>query len=171
MGMHSSHPHTYKHTIMRYFTFILIFFLYCSCGRKQAHEQPNVLFIAVDDWNDWVGCLDGKKEVMTPNLDRLASQGMLFTVAHCAGPQCNSSRTALLLGKMPSSTGIYGNSQWWIPNVPGVVSLPSWFRRHGYNTVGAGKIFHHTGGFNDPEAWDQYFIWNAKARTNGMTEV
>ena len=156
---------------MRGFTFFLLLFVVCSCVKDQPGEQPNVLFIAVDDWNDWVGCLDGKKEVMTPNLDGLATKGVLFSEAHCAAPVCNPSRTAILLGKMPSTTGVYQNSQWWIPNVPGAISLPAWFRRNGYVTAGAGKLFHHTEGFNDPEAWDQYFVWNAKAKTNGMTEI
>lgn len=156
---------------MRYFALIIIPFLYCSCNTYQSGEQPNVLFIAVDDWNDWVGCLGRKKEVMTPNLDRLASKGVLFSEAHCPSTVCNPSRTAILLGKMPSTTGVYDNSHWWIPNVLGAISLPAYFRQNDYVVAGAGKIFHHTAGFNDPQAWDQYFVWNEKAKTNGLTEI
>ena len=115
---------------MRYFIISIILVLFCSCNTDEPEEQPKVLFIAVDDWNDWVGCLDGKKEVMTPNLDRLASKGVLFSEAHCAAPVCNPSRTAILLGKMPSSTGVYENAQWWLPNVPGAISLPAFFRKN-----------------------------------------
>ena len=156
---------------MRYFTIVIILFLLCSCNTDDPGEQPNVLFIAVDDWNDWVGCLDGKMEVMTPNLDRMASKGVLFSEAHCAAPVCNPSRTAILLGRMPSSTGVYENSQWLLPNVPGAISLPAFFRKNGYDVSGAGKLFHHTAGFNDPEAWDQYYVWNERAKNNGLTEI
>jgi arylsulfatase A-like enzyme len=156
---------------MKYLITIVFIFLCCSCSSNKVDEQPNVLFIAVDDWNDWVGCLNGKKEVLTPNLDRLASKGVLFSEAHSPSTVCNPSRTAILLGKMPSTTGVYVNSQWWIPNVPGATSLPACFRQNGYYVAGAGKLFHHTAGFNDPEAWDQYFVWNEKAKTNGLTEI
>ena len=61
-------------------------------------DKPNVLFIAIDDMNDWVGCLDGYPGTRTPNIDRLAQRGVLFTNAHCAAPVCNPSRTALLTG-------------------------------------------------------------------------
>jgi arylsulfatase A-like enzyme len=153
------------------FFFAVAISLLKACHSENFETAPNVLFIAVDDWNDWVGCLDGKKEVITPNLDILASKGALFTEAHCAAPVCNPSRTAILLGRMPSSTGVYENAQWWLPNVPDAISLPAFFRKNGYLVTGSGKLFHHTAGFNDPEAWDQYYIWNEKAKKNGLTEV
>ena len=61
-----------------------------------CNERPNVLFIAVDDLNDWVNCMGGRKGVHTPNFDRLAKRGMLFTNAHCAAPACNPSRVAIM---------------------------------------------------------------------------
>ncbi|MEO7650373.1 MAG: sulfatase-like hydrolase/transferase, partial [Bryobacteraceae bacterium] len=76
-----------------------------------AKSKQNVLFIAIDDLNDWVGCLGGHPGVHTPNLDKLASQGVLFRSAHCAAPLCNPARTALMTGRRPSSTGVYTNSQ------------------------------------------------------------
>ena len=71
-------------------------------------KQPNVLFIAIDDLNDWIGCLGGHPQARTPNIDRLAAMGVLFTNAHVQAPLCNPSRSSLLTGMRPSSTGIYG---------------------------------------------------------------
>ncbi len=83
------------------------------------HAQPwNVLFIAIDDLNDWTGALKGHPQSVTPNLDRLASQGMLFANAHCAAPACNPSRTALMTGIRPSTSGIYLNPQPYFDRFP-----------------------------------------------------
>ncbi len=76
-----------------------------------AADHPPVLFIAVDDLNDWVGVLGGHAQTSTPNLDRLAARGMLFRAAHCAAPLCNPSRTALLTGVRPHESGVYSNWQ------------------------------------------------------------
>ncbi len=119
--------------------------------------RPNVLMIAVDDLNDWVGCLGGHPQVKTPNLDRLAKRGMLFTNAHCAAPVCNPSRTALLTGRRPSSTGLYDNGGLWHEALPGVATIPSHFKANGYYTAGGGKIYHHANGYNRRGDWDAYF--------------
>ena len=76
-------------------------------------NRPNVLFIAVDDLNDWVNCMGGRKGVLTPNIDRLAARGVLFTNAHCSAPSCNPSRVAVMTGVAPWSSGIYNNGQDW----------------------------------------------------------
>jgi arylsulfatase A-like enzyme len=117
-------------------------------------KQPNVLFIAVDDLNDWISCLGGHPDCKTPNIDRLASRGVLFSNAHCAAPACNPSRAALMTGIRPSNSGVYLNSQPWRPVMPDVVTLPQHFSKHGYQSVGSGKIFH--GRYNDPDSWDDY---------------
>jgi choline-sulfatase len=119
-------------------------------------QRPNVLMLSVDDLNDWVGCLKGYPGVQTPNIDRLARRGVLFTDAHCPAPLCNPSRTAILTGLRPSTTGIYNNEQYWRPNYPGLVTLPMHFRRNGYHVAGAGKVFHHVAGFNPPDQWDEF---------------
>lgn len=103
-------------------------------------KQPNVLFIAVDDLNDWISCLGGHPDCKTPNIDRLASRGVLFTNAHCAAPACNPSRAALMTGVRPSSSGVYLNSQPWRPVMPDAVTLPQHFRNNGYEAIGSGKI-------------------------------
>ena len=119
--------------------------------------KSNVLLLCVDDMNDWAGCLGGYPGFSTPNIDRLAERGTLFTNAHCPSSVCNPSRTAILTGMRPSRSGVYDNQQWWRPAHPAVVTLPERFRCAGFETAGAGKIFHHTDGFNPPDQWDQYF--------------
>ncbi len=118
--------------------------------------RPNVLFVSVDDMNDWLGCLHGYPGVSTPNIDRLASRGALFSDAHCAAPLCNPSRTALLTGLRPSTSGIYNNDHYWRPALRDVATIPMCFRQNGYHAAGAGKVFHHVAGFNPPDQWDEF---------------
>lgn len=122
-----------------------------------AAEHPNVLMIVVDDMNDWVGCLGGHPDVKTPNIDRLAKRGLLFTNAHVAAPVCNPSRVATLTGRRPSSTGIYGNETSWIEALPDVPTIPGHFKANGYHVVGGGKVNHHMPGFNRRSDWHDYF--------------
>ncbi|MFI4851204.1 MAG: sulfatase [Gimesia chilikensis] len=135
---------------------LLLSLILCPETRVEAAEteRPNVLFIAVDDLNDWISCLGGHPDCKTPNIDRLASRGLLFTNSHCAAPACNPSRAALLTGIRPSSSGVYLNSQPWRPVMQDVVTLPQHFRNHGYQSIGSGKIFH--GRYNDYGSWDDY---------------
>jgi arylsulfatase A-like enzyme len=121
-----------------------------------AGKRPNVLFISVDDMNDWVGCLRGYPGVSTPNIDRLAKRGVLFADAHCAAPVCNPSRTALFTGLRPSTSGIYDNDQYWRPALPGIKTIPEYFRQNGYYAAGAGKVLHHVAGFNPPDQWNEF---------------
>lgn len=124
---------------------------------SNSSPRPNVLFLCVDDMKDWVNCLGGYEgTVHTPNIDRLARQGMLFTNAHCASPKCAPSRAAILTGMRPSTTGLYDNGHWWLPNLPDVITIPKHFSNHGYRVVGAGKIFHHTAGNHPPNQWDDF---------------
>jgi choline-sulfatase len=117
----------------------------------------NILFLAVDDMKDWVGCLGGYEgTVQTPNIDQLADKAMLFRNAHCPSPKCAPSRAAIMTGLKPSTSGLYDNGHWWLPNHPDVVTLPAHFRSHGYQVVGAGKIFHHTAGNHPPNQWNDF---------------
>ena len=125
-------------------------------------ERPNVLFIAIDDLNDWTGKLGGHPQARTPNLDRLADQSVWFRRAYCAAPACNPSRAALLTGIAPHRSGVYFNSQPWRSALPDVVTLPALFKEAGYEVLGAGKIFH--GPFPDPDAWHAYFPSPRKTR-------
>lgn len=121
----------------------------------QAADKPNVLFISVDDLNDWIGALGKRADVKTPNLDRLAARGVLFTKAYCAAPACNPSRTALMTGLRPSTTGIYHNDQPWRPVLKDTVTLTQYFQAAGYQVTGAGKIFHNA--YNDTASWQDYY--------------
>lgn len=128
-----------------------------GCIPEEQNQSPNVLIICVDDLKDWTGYLGGYEgTVHTPNMDALAERGMSFTNAHASATLCCPSRNAFFLGRRPSSTGLYNNNQWWKPNHPGLVSMPQYFRQHGYYAAGAGKLFHHTPGNNPPCSWDEH---------------
>ena len=83
-----------------------------GCSAERPPDHPNVLFIVIDDLNDWVGPLGGHPQVQTPNLDRLAARGTTFLNAHVQAPLCNSSRSSFLTGLRPSTTGIYALNPW-----------------------------------------------------------
>ena len=111
-----------------------------------APRQPyNILFIASDDLNDWVGSFGGSPQARTPNMDRLAQRGaVVFQRAECAGPVCCPSRSAMLSGFMPHRSGVYNNSQNMLraPLVQTHATLPEYFSKNGYHSVSMGKIFH-----------------------------
>lgn len=119
-------------------------------------EKPNVLMIAIDDQNDWIGYLGGHPNAKTPNIDALAKRGTGFTNAHCQAPLCNPSRASLMLSKRPGSTGIYGLKPWFrdVPELADLETLPQYMRRHGYKTYTAGKIYHGNYGRTVPKEWD-----------------
>jgi arylsulfatase A-like enzyme len=147
---------------------LVLVFLSVSASVSNAQEDAafDVLFIAVDDLNDWVGYLGGHPQTQTPNIDRLAARGMAFMNAQSPSAVCNASRSAILTGLHPSTTGIYGNAPDWrsVEILNDKQTLPGYFRSNGYDTRGAGKIFHaHTyrengmAGFNDPNGWDDFY--------------
>lgn len=115
---------------------------------------PNILFIAVDDLNDWIGCLKGHPQTLTPNIDRLAASGTLFTNAHCPAPACNPSRSAIMTGIAPNQSGLYDNRQKMREVLPTADLMPKHFSRHGYYSLGSGKILHY---FIDAQSWDDYY--------------
>lgn len=140
---------------------ILFLFFFSACQNKKQvsqasikhetikAEKPNVLFIIVDDLNDWVGYLKGHPQSYTPNINRLAARGIAFNNAHCNSPLCGPSRSSLLTGKFPSSTGIYFHiadtalAIYQENQMPEVAFLPDYFEQAGYKTFGVGKIFHN----------------------------
>ena len=124
------------------------------CSLSHAADKPNVLFIAVDDLNDWIGCMKGHPQALTPNIDRLAARGVLFTNAHCAAPACNPSRAAVFSGRMPNITGVWSNQSGPLSKkYPEGRTLTTAFGRAGYRTLGTGKLL-HTGGRSD---FDEYY--------------
>ena len=124
----------------------------------QAAERPDVLFIAVDDMNDWISLLDPESPIQTPNLERLAAKGMSFTKAYSASPACNPSRVATITGIRPSSSGVYGNASDWRGALPERLTIFQQFRGAGYFVAGAGKIFHHhlDGAFHDDASFEEF---------------
>ena len=124
---------------------------------EETPTRPNVLFIAVDDLNDWIGCLGGHPQAKTPNIDRLAARGVLFERAYCSAPACNPSRASLMTGIRPSTSGIYHNPQPWrrSPVLRRAITLPQHFMQNGYHAEGGGKIYH--GAFPEAASWHVNF--------------
>lgn len=146
---------SHRIVISTVFRLTMILFV-VGVSMADASEKPDVLFIAIDDLNDWVGHLGGNPDVKTPNLDALAKRGMSFTNAHCVAPACNPSRAGLLSGLRPSSTGIYSNSHDWQNTLADVLTLPQFYRQQGYHVLGGGKIFHGNGVID--RYWDDYYV-------------
>ena len=119
-------------------------------------KKPNVLFIAVDDLNHWVGHLGRNRQTKTPNLDRLAKRGVTFPRAYCAAPVCNPSRAALMSGLRPGSSGVYDNGQDWKPVIAKEKTLTTQFLKAGYDVYGCGKIYHANA--HRPGEWTDYFV-------------
>ena len=107
-------------------------------------KKPNILLIAIDDLNDWIGCMGGHPQAKTPNIDRLAARGVLFDNAHCQASVCNPSRASMMSSLYPATTGIY----FLTPNLAASpvarknTLMPKRFEQEGYHVTGAGKIFH-----------------------------
>ena len=112
-----------------------------------AEKKPSVLFIMVDDLRDWTGYSTDSSDVSvhTPNLDALAEGGTVFTSAHCAAPVCLPSRTALLTGLSPATTGVYTNSEQWPVELRTALTLTQHFMQSDYRVIGYGKIYHGQG--------------------------
>ena len=118
-------------------------------------RRPNVLFIAVDDLNDWIEPLGGHPQAKTPNFKRFAKQSVCFTNANCPSPGCNPSRTAIMTGLAPYTSGVYSNYQDWREVILKRKTIGAYFRKQGYFSAGAGKIFHYH--MVDPDCWDEYW--------------
>ncbi|GAA4237851.1 hypothetical protein GCM10022291_26040 [Postechiella marina] len=117
-------------------------------GQSKKNQKPNVLFIMVDDMNDWVGAFGGNPQALTPNMDKLAAKSTVFKNAYCSAALCNPSRTSMLTGYQPFTTGVYGNVEVFrkIKGFENTVTLPQYFAKNGYKTAAAGKIFHNPRG-------------------------
>jgi arylsulfatase A-like enzyme len=112
----------------------------------------NVLFLMSDDLRPELGCY-GHPHVQTPHIDALAAAGVRFDRAYCQFPLCNPSRTSLLTGRHPTTTGVLDNLTWFRAAHPDFVSLPQHFKANGYVSLRTGKIFH--GGIDDTDAWTE----------------
>lgn len=163
--------------------------LISSFNQKKKHPEPppNVLMISIDDLNDWLGCLNGHPNAKTPNIDRLAAKGVLFSNAHCQATNCGPSRASIMTGLRPSTSGIYGqinDNKIRIDNkmTEDIIFLPEYFKQNGYHTMGIGKIFHENapdgvydelvgrlGGFGP---WPgKRFVWSGETEKKGYTRT
>ena len=120
--------------------------------RSPPKKKLNVLFLIADDLRPELGAY-GHPFVKTPNIDRLAARGTRFDRAYAQYPLCNPSRTSLLTGRYPTETGVMDNNKYFRAAHPDWVTLPQYFKSHGYSTLRAGKIFH--GGIDDAVSWTE----------------
>lgn len=129
-----------------------------------AQDKPNVLFIAIDDLNDYVNCMNGSIQAFTPNIDKLAKAGVLFTNAHCQAPICGPSRASIMTGLYPSTSGNYLQlSDKDIPKSNRVTKeatfMPDYFEQYGYKTMAVGKIYHNGDAAKTFDEYGGKFSW------------
>jgi len=133
-------------TVSRILLSLFIICLVSSLTAAEAGSKLNVLFIVVDDMRNDLGCY-GSEQVKTPHIDRFAQRGIAFQRAYCQYPICSPSRSSVLTGLRPDSTGVNNNyEQNWKhfrEKVPDVVTLPQLFRKNGYFSARVGKIYHY----------------------------
>ena len=127
------------------------------CGINNTKtDRPNVLFIAVDDLRPELGCY-GSTHIKSPNIDRIAGEGITFTRAYCQSAVCNPSRASLLTGLRPDTIRVWDLRTDFRDNVPDAVTLPQYFKQNGYFSTGIGKIFHNV--IPDPLSWSEPKIY------------
>ena len=131
----------------------IAFLLTLRAGVAQGQQKKNVLFIVADDLRNELGCYGSIAQ--TPNIDKLADKGLLFQRAYCQQTLCNPSRSSFLTGLRPNTLRLWVNNVHFREHNPDVMTLPLWFKQHGYVTRDVGKIFHNwaTKEHGDSRSW------------------
>jgi len=135
--------------------------LFATQMRAASERKPNVLFLVVDDLRPQLGCY-GHKQMLSPNIDRLASDGVVFLRSYCQVPVCGASRASLLTGVRPTRDRFIGFNTRAEKDLPGALVLPKHFRNNGYHTISNGKVFHHQNDCADSwseEPWRPAGVW------------
>ncbi len=132
--------------------FILSTFFSSCSSHVTPNKKPNILFIAVDDLRPELGCY-GSRAIKSPNIDKLAEEGMVFTRAYCQQAVCNPSRASLLTGMRPDQIRVWDLRTDFRDNVPDIVTLPQYFKQNGYQSVAIGKIYHNN--IPDTLSWSE----------------
>jgi iduronate 2-sulfatase len=135
--------------------------LFAGQENRTGRKRPNVLFIAVDDLRPQLGCYEHKK-MISPNIDRLSSDGVTFLRSYCQVPVCGASRASLLTGVRPTKDRFLGYDTWAEKDLPGALSIAKHFKLNGYHTISNGKVFHHKNDCRDgwsEEPWRPKGSW------------
>lgn len=162
---------------MRILLIMLIAFSISGCNLnaeknegQQTIRKPNVLFIAIDDLRPELGCY-GTENIITPNIDGLASEGILFNRAYTQQAVCGPSRNTLLTGLRPDALGITDLHTFFRTKAPDVVTLPQFFLQRGYQSEGMGKIYHTGHGNSDDSLSWTTNHWTARKITNAREAI
>mgnify|MGYP003326284302 FL=1 len=138
----STRSFAFQRSVQNLFSTVITLLLGLSSFAEHISTKFNILYFNIDDLNDWIGCLQSHPQVITPNIDRLAERGLLFTNAHCVVPACSGSRAANWTGLSPINNGVYGNGQRIEKTMPNATMLTQDLESQGYYTMGTGKLFH-----------------------------
>ena len=169
---------------------LFLFAAPAAIAQSDSAKRPNVLLIAIDDLNDWVGFMGGHPDAVTPHMDGLAKRGRYFANAHCAVPVCSPSRVSVMSGVAATTHGSYelGPAYQDLPTFKDVPTMQGYFKEHGYYTLEGGKVLHHgfggrladdidrplgrpktprpKGPMNRPADWSAAWDWGAYPETD-----